>query len=100
MGTPPFLSLWFFCKFSTKFQSFLKNKNFKNIKGPFKNDAIVGKGGHTPFLEIQDVPAFYRHIQKTKVLNDSFNQSAYNFYPQGILILDKYLQKWWNASLI
>ena len=48
---------------------------------------IVGKGDHTPrtflgqppfskispFLEIQDVPTFYRLIGKTKVLNDSFN---------------------------
>ena len=46
---------------------------------------IVGKGGHTPplfwanpsfskistFLEIQDVPTFYRPIGKTKVLNES-----------------------------
>ena len=47
---------------------------------------IVGKGVHTPkfldqppfstippFLEIQDVPTFYRPIRKTKVLKDSFN---------------------------
>ena len=25
-----------------------------------------------PFLEIQDVPTFYRPIGKTKILNDSF----------------------------
>ena len=57
---------------------------------------IVGKGDHTPhflaqppppfakiplFLEIQDVPTFYRPIGKTKVLNESFNQLLYNFYP-------------------
>ena len=70
---------------------------------------IVGKGGHTPsflgqppspfpeippFLEIQDVSTFYRPIRKTKVLNDSFNQFVYKFYPQSILILEEYLLKW------
>ena len=69
---------------------------------------IVGKGGHTPplfwfnppfskippFLEIQDVPTFYRPIEKTKVLNESFNQLLYKFYPQSILILEEYLLKW------
>ena len=50
---------------------------------------IAGKGGHTPpflgqsppppfseilpFLEIQDIPTFYRPTRKTKVLNESFN---------------------------
>ena len=42
--------------------------------------SIVGKGAHTPphpfskipsFLQIQDVPTFYRSIEK-KVLNDFF----------------------------
>ena len=64
---------------------------------------IVGKGSHTPpppfskippFLEIQDVPTFYRPIGKTKVLNDSFNRFVYKFYPQSILILEEYLLKW------
>ena len=70
---------------------------------------IVGKGGHTPsflgqppspfpeippFLEIQDVSTFYRPIRKTKVLNDSFNQFVYKFYPQIILIWEEYLLKW------
>ena len=68
---------------------------------------IVGKGVHTapfskipPFLEIQDVPSFYRPIGKTKVLKDFFNQFVYNFYPQSILILDGYLRKWQNTNLI
>ena len=68
---------------------------------------IAGKGVHTPrfldqtpfskippFLEIQDVPTFFRPTDKTKVLKDSFNQFIYNFYPQSILILKEYLQKW------
>ena len=68
---------------------------------------IVGKGGHTSpfskipfFLEIQDVPTFDRSIEETKVLNNSYNQLGYNFYPQSILILEKCLQKWWDANLI
>ena len=72
--------------------------------------SIVGKGVHTPpfldqppppsfskippFLEIQDVPTFYRPIRKTKVLKDSFSRFVYDFYPQSILILEEYLQKW------
>ena len=65
---------------------------------------IVGKGGQPlfskipPFLEIQVVPTFYRPIRKTKVLDDSINGFMYNFYPQSILILEEYLQKWWNAN--
>ena len=69
---------------------------------------IVGKGGHThlpfsrliplskipPFLEIQDIPNFYRPIGKIKVLNESFNQLLYKFHPQSILILEEYLLKW------
>ena len=62
---------------------------------------IVGKGGHTPpvlgqplFLEMQDVPTFYRSIGKAKVLNESFNRLLYKFYPQSILILEEYLLKW------
>ena len=46
------------------------------------------------FLEIQDVPTFYRSIRKTKVLNESSNQLLYKFYPQSILILEEYLLKW------
>ena len=53
-----------------------------------------------PFLEIQDVPTFYRPIRKAKVLNESFNQFVYKFYPQSILILEEYLLKRWNANLI
>ena len=42
---------------------------------------VGGKGVHTSspfsripsFLEIEDVPTFYRPIKKTKVLRDSFN---------------------------
>ena len=48
----------------------------------------------SPFLEIQDVPTFYRTIRKTKVLNDVYNQSVYKFYPQSILIFEEYLLKW------
>ena len=47
-----------------------------------------------PFLEIKDVPTFYRPIAKTKVLIDSFNQFVCKFYPQSILILEEYLLKW------
>ena len=46
-----------------------------------------------PFLEIQDVPTFYRPIKETKVLNESFNRFVYNFYLQSILILEEYLLK-------
>ena len=54
----------------------------------------VGGGPHSPhFLEILDVPTFYRPIGKTKVLNYSFNQFVYNFYSQSILILEEYLEK-------
>ena len=72
-----------------------------------KRTITVGKDDHTlpflgqlpfskilPFLEIQDVPTFYRPIRKTKVLNDSFNRFVYKFYPQSILILEEYLLKW------
>ena len=60
---------------------------------------IVVECGHTPsplfskippFLEIQDVPTFYRPIGKTKVLNESSNRLLYKFYPQSILILKEY----------
>ena len=69
----------------------------------------VGKGVHTPpfldqpplpfskipsFLEIQDIPTFFRLVGKTKVLKDSFNRVVDDFYPQSILILEEYLQKW------
>ena len=64
--------------------------------------SIVDKGGHTspplfsdsPFLNIQDVPTFYRAIRKTKVLNESFDQLLHEFYPQSILILEEYLFQW------
>ena len=48
----------------------------------------------SPFLEIQDVLTFYRPVRKTKALKDSFNQFVYDLYPQSILILEEYLQKW------
>ena len=81
----------------------------------FKNNlnSIVGKGGHTPpppfsksnppflrlrpplpFLEIQEVLTFHRSPRKTKVLNNSYNQFVYHFYPQSILVLEEFLQKW------
>ena len=47
-----------------------------------------------PFLEIQDVPTFFRLIGKIKVPKDSFNRLVDTFYPQSILILEEYLQKW------
>ena len=43
------------------------------------------------FLEIQDVPTFYRPIRKTKVLNNAFNRFVNKFYPQSILVLEEYL---------
>ena len=36
-----------------------------------------------PFLEIQDVPTFYRPNRKMKVLNESFNQLLYKFYQKS-----------------
>ena len=33
------------------------------------------------FLQIKDVPTIHRSIGQTKVLNNSFNQFVYNFYP-------------------
>ena len=36
---------------------------------------------------------FYRPIRKTKVLNDSFNEFAYNFYLQSILIFERIFTK-------
>ena len=53
-----------------------------------------------PFLEIQDVPTFYRPLGKTKVRKDSFNQFVYHFYPKSILNLKEYLQNWQNADRI
>ena len=44
-------------------------------------------------------PPFIRSIEKTKVLNNLRNQFVYHFYPQSIFILEKCLQKWWNAKL-
>ena len=44
--------------------------------------------------EIQDAPTFYGPIGKTKVLCESYYRVVYNFYPQSILILEEYLQKW------
>ena len=38
----------------------------------------------SPFLEIQDVPTFFRPIRKTKVLDESFSRLLYKFYPQSI----------------
>ena len=51
----------------------------KGVGGPF-SDLL-------PFLEIQDVPTFYRSIGKAKVLNESFNRLLCKFYPQSILTL-------------
>ena len=46
----------------------------------------LGKESHTApvykitsFVEIQDVPIFYKPIVETKVLNDYFNIFVYNF---------------------
>ena len=47
-----------------------------------------------PFPEIQDDPTFYRPTEKTKVLNESFKQLLYKFYPQNVLILEECLLKW------
>ena len=44
------------------------------------------------FLEIQDVTTFFRLVEKTKVLKDSFNRFVDNFYLQSILILEEYLK--------
>ena len=33
------------------------------------------------FLQIKDVPTIHRSIGQTKVLNNTFNQFVYNFYP-------------------
>ena len=67
---------------------------------------IVDKGGsYSPFLDqtplFKDPPLSrnprYSHplypIRKTKVLNGTYNQFVYHFYPQSILILEKNLQK-------
>ena len=54
----------------------------------------------SPFLEIQDVPTFYRHTGKTNGLIESSNRLLYKFYPQSILILEEYLLQWGNANLI
>ena len=54
----------------------------------------------TPFLEIHDVPTFYRPIRKTKVLKESFNQLLFKFFQESVLILEEYLLQWWNANLI
>ena len=75
-----------------------------SINKHFFDTIVVGKEVHTPppfskippFLEIQDVPTFYRPIRKTKVLNDFFNPFVYKFYPQSILIVEGYL----HANLI
>ena len=53
----------------------------------------------SPFLEIHDFPTFYRPIEKTKVLNDSFNRFVYKFYPQSILTLEKYSLKWGEMQM-
>ena len=57
-------------------------------------DIIVSKGGHNPLSRNPRCPHLLYPIEKTKVLNDSFNQFVYNFYPQSILILEEYLQEW------
>ena len=58
-----------------------KNARESSTAKTYRLVSAVGKGGHTPspfsgilsFLEIEDVPTFYRPIKKTKVLRDSFN---------------------------
>ena len=94
-----------FRKLHKWFYEFERDENMAQKRK--SNSFIVGKGESyspfskiTPFLEVQDVPTFYRPIRKTKVLNQSFNQFLYKFYPQSILILKEYLLKWWNANLI
>ena len=47
-----------------------------------------------PFLEIEDIPIFHRFIRKTKVLDNPCNHFVYNSYPQSILVLEEFLQKW------
>ena len=72
----------------------------EETKTPFSN--MVGKEvipppflRYPPFLEIQDVPTFHMSLGKTKVLNNSCNQSiSYHFYSQCILVLEECLQKW------
>ena len=83
---------------------------YSKVKPTYKTDEdwpqIVGKGfippnsKIPPFLKIQDVPTFYTPLGKTEVLNESFNQFVYTFYPQSILILEEHLLKWSNANLI
>ena len=83
---------------------------YSKVKPTYKTDEdwpqIVGKGfippnsKIPPFLKIQDVPTFYMPLGKTEVLNESFNQFVYTFYPQSILILEEHLLKWSNANLI
>ena len=75
-------------------------KSFGNIKSQDKPTQPVGTidTKNSKILAklvrgIQDVPTFYRPTGKTKVLNYSFNQFVYNFYPQSILILKEYLLK-------
>ena len=51
-------------------------------------------------VEVQDASTFHRSIRKTKVVINSCNQFEHNFYPQSILILEEYLEKWLNADLI
>ena len=58
-----------------------KNARESSTAKTYRLVSAVGKGGHTPspfsripsFLEIEDVPTFYRPIKKKKVLRDSFN---------------------------
>ena len=45
------------------------------------------------FLQIKDIPTIHRSIGQTKVLNNSFNQFVYNFYPQSI----GEMETWYNA---
>ena len=110
-GQPQYLKRWFF----------LKNRFFLNhlfnvrtclpilVEPIDLGNSVIIFLGHLlpppfssilPFLELQDVPTFYRPLRKTKVLNNLFNQFVYKFYPQFILILEEYLLKWWNTNLI
>ena len=69
------------------------NINFVNRNSIENKGKGVIPTPHPPFSKIQDVPTFPWFIGKTKVLNNSYNQFVYNFYPQSILVLEKCLQK-------
>ena len=99
---------WCFCNICLEVGSldvsvFMRSKSYAQNSGYFVGVytmfnspqlVIVGEGVLTPppfvdqspfskippFLEIQDVPTFYRSIRKTTVLKDCFNRFLHNFY--------------------